>query len=56
MTESAKTGVVNHNCEVFGVGGVYIADTSIIPILPDGNTSAPAFFAGNVLANKLLRR
>ena len=51
---TALDGVVDNNCDVIGVTGLAVCDTSIIPINCDGNTAAPAFLVGNVLANKIL--
>ena len=54
MSTSPDTGVVDSNCRVFGVKGLRVADDSILPTNSRGNTSAPAFLIGNVLAEKIL--
>ena len=41
--------VVDDKLRLIGVKGVRIADTSIFPIIPDGNTCMPAYFAGGKL-------
>ena len=54
MSTSPSTGVVDNNGNVFGVENLVVADITIIPVNPDGNTAGPAFFVGNVMSNKLL--
>lgn len=54
MSTDPSTGVVDPNCRVFGVRGLRVADDSIIPTNSRGNTSAPAYLIGNVLASKIL--
>ncbi|NWK69047.1 GMC family oxidoreductase [Bacillus paramycoides] len=42
MGKSIKDGVVNSKLDVFGTQNLKVADLSVAPILPDGNTSIPA--------------
>ncbi|MDA1852372.1 GMC family oxidoreductase [Bacillus cereus] len=46
MGKSIEDGVVNEFLNVFGIQNLKIADLSISPILPDGNTSIPAQMIG----------
>ncbi|MFP7298706.1 GMC family oxidoreductase [Neobacillus niacini] len=46
MGTSIQDGVVNEFLNVFGVKNLKVADLSIAPILPDGNTSIPAQMIG----------
>jgi choline dehydrogenase len=55
MAQTAADGVVDSNGRVFGVSGLIIADDSIIPMEPVGNTAGPAFLIGNVIAKKELK-
>lgn len=41
MAKSIQDGVVNEFLDVFGTRNLKVADLSISPILPDGNTSCP---------------
>lgn len=43
-------GVVDHRLRVRGIGGLRIADTSVMPDLPRGNTNAPAIMVGEKCA------
>lgn len=54
MNRDARLGVVDGDLKVHGVKGLYVADDSILPRVPDGNTAAPAILIGNILVNKLL--
>lgn len=53
MSQSATTGVVDSTGHVHGVQDLIVADITIVPVNPTGNTAAPAFLVGNVIANKL---
>ncbi|WP_442598626.1 GMC family oxidoreductase [Neobacillus sp. D3-1R] len=46
MARSIKEGVVDGYLNVFGTKNLKVADLSICPILPDGNTSIPAQMIG----------
>ncbi|MNO93901.1 Alcohol dehydrogenase [acceptor] [compost metagenome] len=46
MGMSVQDGVVNGRLDVFGTTNLKVADLSIAPILPDGNTSIPAQIIG----------
>ncbi|SIR00772.1 choline dehydrogenase [Peribacillus simplex] len=46
MAKSIQDGVVNGQLDVFGTTNLKVADLSISPILPDGNTSIPAQMIG----------
>ncbi|MEF3304455.1 GMC family oxidoreductase [Paenibacillus sp. GYB003] len=46
MAKSVRDGVVNENLDVFGTKNLKVADLSVSPILPDGNTSIPAQMIG----------
>jgi choline dehydrogenase-like flavoprotein len=54
MNKDKALGAVDSNLRVYGTDGLYVCDDSILPVVPVGNTAAPAFLIGNVLANKLL--
>lgn len=43
---TAETGVVDHRLRVHGVNGLRVADCSVMPSLPSGNTNAPAMVTG----------
>ncbi|MFJ8456967.1 GMC family oxidoreductase [Bacillus paramycoides] len=46
MGKNIEDGVVNESLNVFGTRNLKVADLSIAPILPDGNTSIPAQMIG----------
>ncbi|MCR8869523.1 GMC family oxidoreductase [Peribacillus frigoritolerans] len=46
MGKSIEDGVINGQLDVFGTTNLKVADLSIAPILPDGNTSIPAQMIG----------
>ncbi|WP_462410308.1 GMC family oxidoreductase [Neobacillus sp. Marseille-QA0830] len=46
MADSEENGVVNGQLDVFGTMNLKVADLSIAPILPDGNTSVAARMIG----------
>lgn len=46
MATTIENGVVNEYLNVFGTKNLMVADLSISPILPDGNTSIPAQMIG----------
>ena len=46
MARTIQEGVVDGFLNVFGTKNLKVADISISPILPDGNTSIPAQMIG----------
>ena len=54
MSNSALTGVVNQDGEVFNVRRLRVADVSIVPTNARGNTQAVAYLVANVIAQKIL--
>jgi choline dehydrogenase len=55
MGKSKEDGVVDGYGNVFGVENLIVADASIAPIQNDGNTAAPAFLIGFVIAKHLAK-
>jgi choline dehydrogenase len=56
MGPRSRLAVVDPTLQVFGIGGLRIADASIFPTLPSGNTNAPAIMVGERAADLLLKR
>jgi len=56
MSHCPCQGVVDSSGRVFGARGLRVADASVLPIENDGNTSAPAFLVGLLIAAKILDR
>lgn len=54
MGTGPENSVVDAKGHVYGVNNLVIADDTIIPFTVDGNTSAPAFFIGQTIAEQLL--
>ena len=46
--------VVGPDLKVKGVTGLRVADASIMPTVPSGNTNAPAIMVGEKMADLLL--
>jgi len=55
MDPNPSKGVVDATGHVHGVENLIIADDTIIPFTVDGNTSAPAFLIGSVIADQILK-
>ena len=51
---SDKTAVVDSQLRVHGIKGLRIADCSVMPIIPSGNTNAPAIMVGEKAADMIL--
>lgn len=56
MATSSADGVVASDGRVFGTQNLYVADVTIMPRNPLGNTQAMAYLAGNIIADKLSRK
>lgn len=54
MGSDVSTTVVNHKLQVHGVHGLRIADASIFPTIPTGNTNAPAIMVGERASDLVL--
>lgn len=48
--------VVDPECRVIGVDGLRVADSSIFPRIPNGNTNAPSIMVGEKASDHLLGR
>jgi choline dehydrogenase len=46
MGNDPATSVVDQRLRVHGVEGLRVADASIFPTIPSGNTNAPAIMVG----------
>ncbi len=56
MGPDPSDSVVDHRLQVHGMEGLRIADASIFPTIPSGNTSAPAMMVGERAADLMLAR
>jgi choline dehydrogenase len=56
MGTDPATSVVDANLQVHGLQGLRVADTSIMPTIVSGNTSAPAMMIGEKAADLVLGR
>jgi len=56
MGTSEENGVVDSDCNVFGVEGLAVCDVTICPLNASGNTQAIAYLVANVLADKILNQ
>ena len=54
MGRDINSSVVDHKLRVHGISGLRIADASIFPTIPTGNTNAPAMMVGERAADLLL--
>lgn len=52
---SDPMAVVNHRLQVHGMDGLVVADASIMPTMPSGNTCAVAMMIGEKCADMLMR-
>ncbi|MEM8687700.1 MAG: choline dehydrogenase [Pseudomonadota bacterium] len=48
------TAVVDPECRVIGVEGLRVADSSIFPLIPNGNLNAPSLMTGEKAADHIL--
>ena len=55
MGGDPAASVVGPSLEVHGVGGLRVADASIFPTIPSGNTNAPAIMVGEKASDLILR-
>lgn len=55
MGESARTGVVDNNCQVFGSANLFIAGSSVFPTSGEANPTLTAVALGLRLAHHLVR-
>jgi choline dehydrogenase len=55
---SAKdvTAVVDHECKVIGIEGLRVADSSIMPLVTNGNINAPTLMIGEKASDHILGR
>jgi len=53
---SDRMAVVDHRLKVHGLDGLYVADCSIMPTMPSGNTCATAMMIGEKCSDMLLRK
>ena len=55
MGDDADESVVNAKLQVHGLDGLRVADASIFPTIPTGNTNAPAIMVGERAAELILQ-
>ena len=55
MAPLNQGGVVDMYGKVYGVKGLRVADISVAPIEPDGNTAGPAFQVGYAIAQNIIK-
>lgn len=56
MSKTIEDGVVNKNGRVHGTTNLYVADLTIYPFNVSGNGMAPAILAGNIIADKIIKK
>ena len=54
MGQDPKTAVVDERLRVHGITGLRVADASIFPSIPSGNTNAPAIMVGEKASDIIL--
>ena len=54
MDASAHEGVVDERLRVHGVAGLRVADASVFPSIPSGNTNAPSIMVGERASRMIL--
>jgi choline dehydrogenase len=54
MGPDSTTSVVDASLKVHGLKGLRVADASIFPSLPSGNTNAPAIMVGEMASELIL--
>lgn len=54
MGSDARTSVVDGRLSVHGIKGLRVADASIFPTIPSGNTNAPAIMVGEKASDLIL--
>lgn len=54
MGRDARSAVVDNRLRVFGASGLRVADASVFPTIPTGNTNAPAIMVGEKAADLIL--
>ncbi|MEM7256364.1 MAG: GMC family oxidoreductase N-terminal domain-containing protein [Pseudomonadota bacterium] len=54
MGSNPKSTVVNHQLKVHGIDALRVADASIFPTIPTGNTNAPAIMVGEKASELIL--
>ena len=47
--------VTDNQCRVKGVNGLRVADASVMPVLPGGNTNAPVVMIAERVADLIIR-
>jgi len=55
MGDNAKTSVVDARLKVHGVQGLRVADASVFPTIPTGNTNAPSIMVGERASDFILQ-
>ena len=55
MGSDAATSVVDARLKVYGIDGLRVADASIFPTIPTGNTNAPAIMVGERASDLILQ-
>jgi choline dehydrogenase len=55
MGRDPATSVVDPNLKVHGIDGLRVADASIFPSIPTGNTNAPAIMVGEKASDLILQ-